>query len=127
MFDKDISVINKWYNPETQNNEYRVKHLKGFWSSEDSITVSDTVIMKNDNLVAKILLSEEGYVPPKQFKATGNGWTLQVDDYLVKGVINNSVSKIADIQEQYECMKITKVSIKDYGSKDMQHFDISGA
>ncbi len=125
MFDKDITIINKWFNPKTKKNEYKVHHLKGFWSSDEGISISNTQLIKNDGLAVRILMSEPGYVSPKEFQLNGNGWTLQNDDYLVKGIVNN-ITTISDIKENYECMKITKVSIKDYGSFDMQHYAIKG-
>lgn len=125
MFDKDITVINKWFNRNTKQNEYRTKHIKGFWSSSKGISISNTQLISSDSLVVRILMSEEGYVNPKEFQKNCNGWTLQNDDYLVKGIID-SVTTITEIQNNYECMKITNVAVKDYGSIDMQHFEVSG-
>lgn len=125
MFDKDISIINKWFNKETKLNEYKVHHLKGFWSSNKGISISDNQLIKNDGLSVRILMSENGYVKPNEFQNTGNGWTLQNDDYLVKGLVDG-VNNIANLKDNYECMKITNIAIKDYGSKDMQHYEISG-
>lgn len=125
MFDKDISIINKWFNKETKLNEYKIHHLKGFWSSNKGISISDTQLIKNDGLIVRILMSESGYVKPNEFQNTGNGWTLQNDDYLVKGLVD-SVNTIANLKDNYECMKITNIAIKDYGSIDMQHYEISG-
>lgn len=125
MFDRDITIVNKWFNKEKKVNEYKVHHLKGFWSSSNGISISDTALVKSDNLIVRILLKEEGYMNPKEFQKSGSGWTLQNDDYLVKGIVDN-VSTIAKLKEDYECMKITNVAIKDYGSLDMQHYEISG-
>ena len=125
MFDKDITIVNKWFNKVTKQNEYKLHHLKGFWSSNERINISDTQLIKNDSLIVRILMSEVGYVSPKEFQNNGNGWTLQNDDYLVKGIIDN-VSTIAKLKEDYECMKITNISVKDYGSLEMQHYEISG-
>ena len=129
MFDnnilKDITVVNKWLNPQTKENEYKINHVKGFWSSNDSISISNTDLIKNDGLKAIIFMSEKGYVNPKIFQKDGNGWTLKNDDYLIKGVVN-VVKSIAEIKDNYETMKITNVAIKDYGSLDMQHFEING-
>lgn len=125
MFDKDITIVNKWFNKATKQNEYKLHHLKGFWSSNERINISDTQLIKNDSLIVRILMSEVGYVSPKEFQNNGNGWTLQNDDYLVKGIIDN-VSTISKLKEDYECMKITSISVKDYGSLDMQHYEISG-
>ena len=125
MFDKDITVVNKWFNKATKQNEYKLHHLKGFWSSNKGISISDTQLTKNDGLVVRILMDEKGYVIPKEFQNNGIGWTLQNDDYLVKGIVDN-VSTIAKIKEDHECMKITNISVKDYGSIDMRHYEISG-
>lgn len=125
MFDKDITIINKWFNKETKKTEYKINPVKGFWSSSNGINISDTQLVKNDGLIARILMSETGYVPPKEFQETGKGWTIQKDDYLVKGIVN-SVKTIASLKDNYECMKITNFAKKDYGSEDMKHFAISG-
>ena len=129
MFDKDITIINKWFNKTTKMNEYKIHHLKGFWSSNDGISISDTQLVKADGLIARILMSEAGYIDPKKYQeltTINDEWTLQNDDYLVKGKIEIEVKSINDILDNYECMKITNVAIKDYGSSDMQHFAVSG-
>lgn len=129
MFDKDITIINKWFNKTTKMNEYKIHHLKGFWSSNDGISISDTQLVKADGLIARILMSEAGYIDPKEYQkltTINDEWTLQNDDYLVKGKIEIEVKSINDILDNYECMKITNVAVKDYGSSDMQHFAISG-
>lgn len=125
MFDKDITVVNKWFNKQTKQNEYKVRHIKGFWSSSKGVSISNTQLISSDSLVVRILISEKGYVNPKEFQKNCKGWTLQNDDYLVKGIVD-SVTTIIEIQNNYECMKITNVAIKDYGSIDMQHFEVSG-
>lgn len=125
MFDKDITVINKYFNKSTKLNEYKVHHLKGFWSSNSGISISDTQIVKSDGLIVRILMSERGYVNPKSFAGEDDTWTLQNDDYLVKGIVDN-VDTITTILDNYECLKITNIAIKDYGSDDMQYFAVTG-
>lgn len=110
-------------------NEYKVHHVKGFWSSNNGISISDTQLVKSDGLTARILMSEDGYVDPKSFQrlsVVNNEWTLQNDDYLVKGKIEDTFTSISEILDSYECLKITNVAIKDYGSEDMQHFAVTG-
>lgn len=125
VFDKDITVINKYFNKSTKLNEYKVHHLKGFWSSNSGISISDTQLVKSDGLIVRILMSERGYVNPKSFAGEDDTWTLQNGDYLVKGIVDN-VDTITTILDDYECLKITNIAIKDYGSDDMQHFAITG-
>ena len=125
MFNQDLTIVNKWYNKTTKLNEYKVHPVKGFFSSYDGISISGTDLLKQDGFVAYILKSEQGYQTPKDFQKNPTGWTLQNDDYIVKGIVN-SVTNISTIQESYECMKITNIAIKDYGSSDMQHYAIKG-
>lgn len=126
LFDKDITVINKWFNPDIKKNEYKIYHLKGFWSSNEGISISNTNLVKNDGLIARILMSESGYVKAKEFKGNENTWTLQNDDYLVKGILKEAPLTITAIKENYDCMKIIDFSPKDYGSENMWHFEIKG-
>lgn len=125
MFTKNITIINKYDNPDTKEMEYKLHTVKGFWSSNQGIRIANTQLISERNLVVRILLSESGYVSPKAYGGVDGSWTLQNDDYLVKGILTE-IDSINDILDSYECMKITDVAIKDYGSSDMQHFAITG-
>ena len=140
MFDKDITIINKyWENEQTGTQtindvvtpvytkvmKYKVSHIKGFWSSNESISISGVDLIGSKRTIVRVLYSEEGYVSPASY--SGTGWTLKNDDYVVKGGTSiESVSSINSILDTYECLKITNVSVKDYGSSDMWHYEISG-
>ena len=127
MFDKDITVINKYFDKETKTNKYKTSYIKGFWSSDDGITINGTQIRKNDGYYAMILMSEEKYQSPKDFEKNQEGWTLKNEDYLVKGIVDNFTT-ITNLLDNYqEVMKITKISTADYGSEDMQHWEVIGA
>lgn len=126
MFNQDLTIVNKWFNKETKKDEYKTHYLKGFFSSSQGVSISNTNLIKNDGFIARILMSEEGYQTPKDFQSNPTGWTLQNDDYIVKGIVNE-VSTIAKLKEDYqECMKITNVAIKDYCSDNMKHYAVSG-
>nr|DAN92086.1 MAG TPA: hypothetical protein [Caudoviricetes sp.] len=129
MFDKDITIINKYIDKEHKP-QYKVSYVKAFWSSNDGININGTQLTKNDGLSARILMNDsrnEEYQEPQDFRKEQKTWTLQNDDYLVKGIVND-FKTIANLREQYdEIMKITNISIKDYGAKELQHFTITGA
>ena len=126
MFNQDLTIVNKWFNKETKKDEYKTHYLKGFFSSSQGVSISNTNLIKNDGFTARILISESGYQTPKEFQSNPIGWTLQNDDYIIKGIVNK-VSTIAKLKEDYqECMKITNVAIKDYSSNSMKHYAISG-
>ena len=126
MFDKDITVINKYADKETKTPKYKVSLIHGFWSSDDGISISGTQIRKADGMIARILMSEPNYQKPEDFKINQTGWTLQNDDYLVKGKVENFTTIPKLLDDYQEVMKITKIGIKDYSSEDMWHWAITG-
>lgn len=128
MFNQTITIVNKWFNKTTKANEYKLHTTTGFWSSNQGINISGTDLVKSDGVGVDILLTPaitDGYVSPKVFQTSGTGWTLQKDDYIVKGSVA-SITDISALKDNYEAMKIVNVAIKDYGSSDMQHIEVSG-
>ena len=124
MFDKDITIINR-YIDTNRKPQYKATCVKGFWSSNNGISINGTDLVKADGLTARILMSQEGYQSPKEFEKNQTGWTLKKDDYLVKGQVE--FTTLNDILDNYETMKITNIAEKDYGSEDMRHWAITGA
>lgn len=126
MFDKDITIINKYIDKETHKSQYKVSHVKGFWSSNDGISINGTQLTKNDELSARILMSEKGYQKPNEFEKNPTGFTLKNDDYLVKGIVENFTTTTDLLENYQDVIKITKIGTKDYGSEDMWHWVITG-
>ena len=130
LFDKDITIINKYIDKETKKTKYKVSYVKGFWSSNDGISISGTQLTKQDGLSARILMNDsrnETYQNPEKFEKEQKTWTLQADDYLVKGIVENFTTITELIDNYKDVMKITNIATKDYGSEDMWHFVITGA
>ena len=129
LFDKDITVINKYYDKIAKKTEYKASYVKGFWSADDSMSISGTHLIKNDKTIVRILINDsrnEAYQEPIEFKRNAKTWTLQNDDYLVKGIVEEFTT-IANVLDSYrDVMKITNIETKDYGSEDMQHWAIMG-
>lgn len=154
MFDKDITVINKCPDKNNKRAKYKVSYIKGFWSSSNGISINGTHLINENTLMAGILMRENGYQSPEDFKKEIKklsikeinfipikeinslpilflsnkyaGWTLQKGDYLVKGKIKD-FKNISDLLEQnQDVMKITNIAVKDYGSEDMWHFAVTG-
>lgn len=129
MFDKDITVINQ-YIDENHKKAYKVSYVKGFWSSNDGVSINGTQLTKNGGLSARILINDnrnEEYQKPEEFKKEQKTWTLQNDDYLVKGIVEDFTTITKLLENYQEVIKITNVAIKDYGSRDMWHFAVIGA
>lgn len=130
LFNKDITVINKYFDKETKTTKYKVSYVKGFWSSNDGISINGTQLTKSDGLTARILMNDSRnvkYQEPNEFLKEPKTWTLQNDDYLVKGIVTDFTTLTKLLEDYQEVMKITNVYKKDYGSEDMWHFAITGA
>jgi hypothetical protein len=129
MFDKDITVINQ-YMDANHKKTYKVSYVKGFWCSNDGVSINGTQLTKNDGLSARILMNDNRngeYQKPEEFKKEQKTWTLQNDDYLIKGKVADFTTITKLLENYREVIKITNVAIKDYGSEDMWHFAITGA
>lgn len=129
LFDKDITVINKYIDKQTRTNKYKVSYTKGFWSSNNGISINGTQLTKNDGLSARILMNDsrnEPYQKPEEFKEKQSTWTLQPDDYLVKGKVEDFTTTTQLLEDYQEVIKIKNIATKDYGSEDMWHFAITG-
>lgn len=130
IFDKDITVINQYFDKTERKPKYKVGYVKGFWSSNDGISINGTQLTKSDGLSARILINDsrnDTYQKPKEFAEEQKTWTLQNDDYLVKGIVENFTNPTKLLEDYKDVMKITNIATKDYGSEDMQHFAITGA
>ena len=130
MFDKDITIINKYIDKEHKT-RYKVSFTKGFWSSSKGISINGVLLQSSDNLTAVILMNElsqdkQSYQEPKEFEKNQKGWTLREDDYLVKGKVEDFTTITKLLENYREIMKITKVSTNDFGSEDMWNFEVTG-
>lgn len=130
LFDKDITVINKYIDKETRKPKYKVSYVKGFWSSSNGISINGTQLTKADALTARILMNDsrnKTYQKPDEFKKEQLTWTLQTDDYLIKGIVKDFTTTTKLLEDYQDVIKIKDIATKDYGSEDMWHFAITGA
>ena len=129
MFDKDITVINKYFDKQSKTSKYKVSYVKGYWSSNDGISINGTMLTKADGLSARILMNDsrnETYQEPKDFDKEQKTWTLKPDDYLVKGKVKDFTTITQVLDDYTEVIKIKNIAPKDYGSSDMWHWAITG-
>lgn len=126
----NMSVFNK-YTDEEKNVIFK-KHLidNVFWDDSKGINRNlgyenaddvNVFIPKNQNDMS-------GYVEPKKYKGLNNTWTLENGDFIVKGnVEESSVVSIKELLKKYDnVFTISLVDDKDFGSANMQHFEIRG-
>lgn len=125
-----MSVFNK-YTDEEKNVRFK-KHLidNVFWDDSKSVNLNlgyenadevNVYIPKSQNDLS-------GYVEPKQYKGESGTWTLENGDIIVKGNVDEEeISMIKELTKKYDnTFTITLVDDKDFGSSNMQHFEIKG-
>ena len=129
MTNSSMSVFNKYTEPFTKDVSYK-KHLikEVFW--DDSLGVNlDSGYENADKVNVYIPFDKnesdlKDYVEPKQYN--GIGWTLQNGDFMIKGNVDiEEVDGIKDLNA-YEVFEMTVTDTKDFGSYNMQHFEIRG-
>lgn len=129
MTNTSMSVFNKYVEPFTKKVSYK-KHLikEVFW--DDSLGINLNAGYDNaDKVNAYIPFNKneedmKDYKEPKEYNV--NGWTLQNGDFIIKGDVDiEEVDGIKDLKA-YEVFEITVVDKKDFGSYNMQHFEIRG-
>lgn len=123
----NMCVFNKYIEPFTKNITYK-KHVfeNVFWDDIEAVILSSG--FNTDDKVDVFIpfdkndLSE--YKEPKKYN--GTGWTLREGDFIIKGdVVETEVDGIKDLSS-YETFEITEWSKKDFGSYNMQHFEVRG-
>lgn len=129
MTNTSMSVYNK-YTDESKNTVYK-KHLieNVFWDDAKSVNLTQGYDKADDvNIyIPKDKNDMKNYVKPKQYTGSKSEWTLNEGDFIVRGNINiNEVSKIKDLSKFDDVFTITLVDDKDFGSSNMQHFEIKG-
>jgi hypothetical protein len=127
MTNTKMSVFNKYTEPFTRDVKFK-KHVidNVFWDDSKGVNLNrgydnadavNVYIPKDKNDMSD-------YVNPKHYN--GSNWTLNNGDLIIKGeVAENEVSGIKELNA-YEVFTITMVDDKDFGSPNMQHFEIRG-
>ena len=124
-----ISVFNK-YTDDNKNVVFK-KHVieNVFWDDSKAVSL-ERGYQNDDNVNLFIPKSQNdmsGYVKPKQYNGLKDTWTLKNGDYVVKGeVAENEVLGIKDFSKYDDIFVINLVDDKDFGSKNMQHFEVRG-
>lgn len=122
-----MTVYNKYTNSSTKQVTYK-RHLidNVFW--DDSLNVNLNKGYENADKVRVFIPKDNNdltnYVESRLYN--GNGWTFQDGDFIIKGncpIID--VSGVKDLSA-YNVFRITSMDDKDFGSDNMQHFEIRG-
>lgn len=125
----DCTIYNKKLRPDGKNYTYYRTHLKDvFWMENQGLQTEKTGFTTADSLtllIPVLVNTDKAYQSPKQFD--GSGWTLQKGDVVVKGMIDDEIHSISDLEKKYDHVHlITTIDENLYGSLELRHFKVGG-
>lgn len=139
-----VTVYNSYENPATFESSHNVTVLKGVFLDEvKGASVRATGMESADAAVLYIPLdiaAQDGflgtiqkYVGWREYQNAEDKselWSLSVngDSFFVKGEVVIPNKDFSYINANYDgVFRVTKVDIKDFGSRNMQHIEVGGA
>ena len=125
-----MSVFNKYTDSE-KNVIFKKHEIENvFWDDSKGVNLNKGYENADDvNIfIPKDKNDMSGYTESKFYIGLNDTWTLRNGDFIVKGqTFENQVSSIKELKEKYnDVFTITLVDDKDFGSKNMHHFEIRG-
>ena len=140
-----VTIYNVSENPDTLWLEYNITILRGvFLDRHEAANIEKSGLRDADAATLFIPFSVQAvdattgakkkYISPKayrQLEDTSGYWTLEgggmssgADSFFVKGEVVNTIG-YAKMREMYDDVyDITTIDIRDFGSEDMQHFQV---
>lgn len=98
----DITILNRVYDPIERLDKWNKTSIKNVsFYSEEKVNL-DGNGLKTAN-VYKIRIPEEslsGYVCAGEYTGEENTWTIQIDDYIVKGELEQEITRPAELKEK---------------------------
>lgn len=129
----DITIYNRKYNKDTRLDEWKRTVIYGVhFYVDNKVIVGENGLKSADSF--KIRIPEDAgcgkdYLPEDDYVKTSNisgYWTLQNDDYIVKGVCDHEIEKPSDLKEFHkQYCKITSWSDNRFGG--LPHWRVGGA
>lgn len=127
----DITIYNAVYDPESRLNTYHRTVIRGAWFYVDNkVNVTSDGLASAD--VYKVRIPESAqmcgveYVPANSYSGEPGTWTLQHDDYVVRGVCDLEINVPADLKKhKLQAFKITSWADNRFGG--LPHWRIGGA
>ena len=123
MFNANITIFNKVYDPKTRSDKYVRKVLKGVHVEKThTIQKDDSKVIVNDSLFVSIPFSDE-YTSPEKFQETKEGYTIQYSDVIVGGIVEKDIESLKDLKDMDDVYTVNSVEVIDY-SKCLNHIEV---
>lgn len=122
----DVTIFNKYI--ENRETKYQKSYIYGVhWEDSKGANVLKSGLDNADKSIIYIpFYNGKNYLKPKEFVKDNIGnFTLQHEDIIVKGIIDDEFTTIKALEAKYDDVRmITKVDTRDFGSERMQHWEV---
>ena len=129
----DLTIFNKHYDPTSKSEKYQRTQIVGVvWENRKAANVIKSGLISADQVAIYIPFARgANYLQPIAWQALSNKtgkWTLQIGDFVVKGLVNDSITSsftISDLKAKYnDVLSIKSVDTMDRGSAHMRHWQL---
>lgn len=126
----DITLYNRYYNKNIRLDEYRRTVIRGVhFYVDNKVTVTTEGLRSADVYKVRIPVSADSggavFVSARDYKGEWGTWTLQADDYIVRGVLETEIERPAELHKEAEqVFRITSWSDNRFGS--LPHWRVGG-
>lgn len=126
----DITIYNRYYDGNSRTDRYRRTVIRGVWFYVDNkVQITDTGVHGADIYKVRIpVRANTGgsqYIPMDQYQGQEGAWTLQPDDYVCRGILEDDIERPAELKkERNQVFKITTWSDNRFGG--LPHWRIGG-
>ena len=93
----DITILNRVYDPDERLDKWKSTFIENVsFYSDTKVNLDGNGLTTAD--VYKIRIPDyKGYVPAEEYAGEDGTWTVQIDDYIVKGKLNKEVTRPAEL------------------------------
>lgn len=126
----DVTIYNAYLDPETRLDSYRRTVIRGVWFYVDhKVAIDSDGLNAADVFKVRIPAGADTggaeFVPPWEYTGAEGTWTLQADDYVVRGICENEIERPADLKKwKTPAFRINSWSDNRFGG--LPHWRIGG-
>lgn len=93
----DITILNRVYDPEERLDKWKATFIENVSFYSDTKVNLDSNGLTTADVYKMRIPDYEGYVPAEEYTGKKDTWTIQIDDYIVKGKLNKEVTRPAEL------------------------------
>ena len=117
----DITILNRVYDPEERLDKWKATFIENVSFYSDTKVNLDSNGLTTADVYKMRIPDYNGYVPAGEYIGEEGTWTLQIDDYIVKGKLDKDVTRPAELDD-----KIRIKSFSDNRRGMLPHLRIGG-